>query len=314
MKIPRLEWYDWIVVNTSAGKDSQAMMDLVCRRAEALALLDRVVAVHADLAEEEWEGTRELAEEHARHYGVRFEVVKRKQGGILQHVMDRFRSLVARGKVQTPPWPASGQRWCTSDHKRGQVSTLFTRLTDETRSRGTPPWPSNTARWCTSHHKTNQVSQLLTRLAGESRGRGTSRRVRILSCMGMRAAESCAREKLLPFRLDRGNTNGRRVVHIWLPLHTWSVEDVWARNAQAGTRRHYAYDLGMPRLSCCFCIFAPRNALLLAGKHNRALLDRYCEVEQKTGFAFRKELPLTQIRDALDQGEEPGPVRTWEMP
>lgn len=30
-------------------------------------------------------------------------------------------------------------------------------------------------------------------------------------------------------------------------------------------------DLGMPRLSCCFCIFSPRSALLLAGKHNPGL-------------------------------------------
>ena len=31
-------------------------------------------------------------------------------------------------------------------------------------------------------------------------------------------------------------------------------------------------ELGMPRLSCALCIFAPKEALLLAGYHNPALL------------------------------------------
>ena len=276
MKV-NLHWYDHIVVNTSAGKDSQAMLDVVARRAEGLGLLDRVVAVHADLGEEEWEGTRELAEEQARHYGVRFEVVRRRQGGILDHVLDRHAKLQADGREGVAPWPSSGQRWCSSDHKRGQVATLLTRLADETR-----------------------------------RERGTGRPVRILNCMGLRAAESCAREKLKPFKLDNGMSNGRRTVHTWLPLHDWTVEDVWGRIAQAGTRPHRAYALGMPRLSCVFCIFSPRNALLLAGKHNRDLLDKYVAVEEKTGFAFRKELPLVEIRAALDRGEEPGEITTWE--
>lgn len=306
----RMMDYDWIVVNTSAGKDSQAMLDYVVQWADSLGIKDRVVAVHADLSEEEWPDTRELAEEQAKHYGVRFEVVNRKQGGILDHVLDRHQKLQAKGK-DAAPWPSSEQRYCTSDHKRGQVSTLFTRLTNETL--GAPPWPSPTARYCTSHHKANQVNRLLTRLTGETRQADCKKRVRILNCMGMRAGESCARSKLLPFKLDRNNTNGKRVVHTFLPIHSWGVEQVWERVRQSGVRWHPAYDLGMPRLSCCFCIFAPRNALLLAGKHNRELLDRYCEVEQKTGYSFRKELSLIEVRDALVKGEEPGPIKTWEM-
>jgi hypothetical protein len=79
------------------------------------------------------------------------------------------------------------------------------------------------------------------------------------------------------------------------------------------TRHRYAYDFGTHRLPCCFFIFAPRAALMLAGTHNRPLLDRYCEVEERTGFAFRKGLPLAEVRAALDRGEEPGEVRSWEM-
>ena len=38
---------------------------------------------------------------------------------------------------------------------------------------------------------------------------------------------------------------------------TWKVEDVWARIKASGVEHHKAYDLGMSRLSCCFCVFAP---------------------------------------------------------
>ncbi len=310
MKV-RLESYDWIVINTSAGKDSQAMTDKVVRRAEEAGVKDRVVMVHADLSEEEWEGTKELAAEHAAHYGVRFEVVKRKQGGILQHVLDRHAKLVADGK-NAAPWPSNSQRHCTSDHKRDQIMTLFTRLADESR-KGVAPWPSSTARYCTSHHKADQVKQLLTRLTKEKRAGGTKGRVRILNCMGMRSGESCTRAKLLPFKLNKTATNGRRVVHDWLPIFDWTVEEVWEHNEAAGTRHHEVYDKGMPRLSCCFCIFSPRPALMLAGKLNRPLLDKYVEVEDQVGFTFQAKLSLRSVRDALDAGEQPGEIKTWEM-
>ena len=54
--------YDLILVNSSAGKDSQAMLS----RLVSLALvqgvsLDRFCVVHADLGRVEWKGTREEA-------------------------------------------------------------------------------------------------------------------------------------------------------------------------------------------------------------------------------------------------------------
>lgn len=88
---------------------------------------------------------------------------------------------------------------------------------------------------------------------------------------------------------------------------------MWADIKASGVRHHWAYDLGMPRLSCCFCIFAPKEALMLAGKHNRAKLDAYVEVEQAVGSRFKFELSLLEVRDALDRGEEPGSIESCEM-
>ena len=231
--LPDLKSYAWIAINSSGGKDSQCMLDYVVEHADrAKVPRSRLVVVHADLGRVEWPGTRELAEEQARHYRLEFIAGSRPQGDLLEHAE-------ARGM-----FPSPSARWCTSDMKRGPVMTAFTRLANRSRQEG--------VRVC-----------------------------RILRCMGMRAQESPARAKRPPFSRNGMASNGRRLVDDWLPLHAWKVEEVWARIRASGVRHHPAYDLGMPRLSCCFCIFSPRSALLLAGKHNPGLLAEYVEVERK---------------------------------
>lgn len=239
------------------------MLDYVIEQADAEGVRDRVVVVHADLGRVEWRGTKDLARHQAERYRVRFEVVARTQNDLLDHVR-------ARGM-----WPSNKARYCTSDHKRGPVLTLMTRLAREHRGPGRP--------------------------------------VRILNCLGMRAQESPARSKLSPFEADRKASNGRRQVDRWLPIHGWTAEDVWARIKRSGVPHHPAYDLGMPRLSCCFCIFSPRAALMVAGKHNPELLDQYVAVESAIGHTFRPNQPIAEIRAALDAGEEPAQVQDWRM-
>lgn len=93
-----------VVISTSGGKDSQAMIIKLAQRWGSGSL----VAVTADLGEMEWED----AVEHAR---AQAEAV-----GITHHAVKPLRSLLAgirlRGK-----WPASKIRFCTSDHKRGPI-------------------------------------------------------------------------------------------------------------------------------------------------------------------------------------------------
>jgi 3'-phosphoadenosine 5'-phosphosulfate sulfotransferase (PAPS reductase)/FAD synthetase len=117
----------------------------------------------------EWPGTRELAERQARCYGLEFIAVSRRQGDLLQQIR-------ARGM-----FPSPSVRFCTSDHKRTPISTIFTRLADRSHALGVI-------------------------------------RPRILSCLGLRAEESPARAKRNPFDLDQRASNGRRHVDVWLPI------------------------------------------------------------------------------------------------
>lgn len=249
---PQLAEYDLVLVNSSAGKDSQAMLDEIVRIADAQGYArEQLVVVHADLGRVEWQGTRELAAEQAAHYGLRFEIVQR-DGDLLDQVLDR--------KLARPDAPS---------------------------------WPSSAARYCTSDQKTHQVFKLMRVLVDERAHLG--RQVRILNCLGIRAQESAARAKKQAFGFDKPASNGKRHVDRWLPIFDWSESEVWARIAESGVRYHEAYDAGMPRLSCCFCVLSGRRELVLSARLNPELAQEYLAVEQLVESDFKQGLSMAQI-------------------
>jgi 3'-phosphoadenosine 5'-phosphosulfate sulfotransferase (PAPS reductase)/FAD synthetase len=262
---PDLASYDVILVNSSAGKDSQAMLTHLVERADAGGVSrDRIIVVHADLGRVEWEGTRELAERQAAAYGLRFETVARAED-LLDQVVTRHNTLRAKGDTTTPAWPSSQARYCTSDQKTSQVAKLMTRLAD-------------------AHRRVHP-----------------DRPIRILNCLGIRAAESPARAKKTPFGPDSTATNGRRTVDRWLPIFDWSDEQVWDTIRRSGLPHHPAYDAGMPRLSCMFCVLAGRKELVLSARLNPAMAQEYLAVEQLVGHTFKADLSMAEIVAAAAQ-------------
>lgn len=262
MNYPQLADYDFVVINTSSGKDSQTMLRLVAQQAEREGYpKERLLLAHADLGAMEWPGTVELAQQQADHYGLRLRKVSRSQ--------DLLAHIIQRGK-----WPDSSNRYCTSDHKRDQIAKLFTVLAAEL---------------------------------------DVDRPVRILNCMGMRAQESPARAKLQVFERNKRVSSGRRTVDNWMAIHSWGIDDVWRDIKASGVPYHKAYDLGMPRLSCVFCIFANPQALMIAGKANPALLARYVEAEKQMGHDFKNGFKLASVQQAIERGEDWGKPVDWKM-
>lgn len=253
---PHLNDYDVILVNSSAGKDSQAMLThLVGLADQADRILNwdqppvrsRMIVVHANLGRAEWPGTLELAREQADFYSIPFEVVAREQQLIEQ--------IEARGM-----------------------------------------FPSSTARYCTSDNKTSQVAKLMTRLANEWREKhGPDAQIRILNCLGIRAQESPARAKKVPFGLDRPASNGRRWVDRWLPIFEWTEDEVWTLIHASGVPYHPAYDEGMPRLSCVFCVLAGERELVLAARLNPDLAREYVALEKRIDHTFQNKRSMADI-------------------
>lgn len=297
---PRLSDYDLVLVNTSGGKDSLAMLWYLLGLADAEGYdRARIVVVHADLARVEWDGTRELAQSHAEAFGLRFEVVRRELGDLLEQVRQRRDSLDAAAMALV------GEAGVL----RGAGLDAFARLADDdARKRwNAPAWPGpGNARWCTSDQKTAQVAKLITRLAAEwhEANPDAGRPIRILQCLGMRAEESADRAKAEPFRRNTKNSNKTvKLVDDWLPIHSWLLADVWAAVDASGLPRHPAYALGMSRASCVFCIYATLRELVLAARHKPELAAEYRATEIYARSTFKAGLGFEQIIAAAEAEE-----------
>lgn len=300
MSVQSLADYDVILINSSAGKDSQAMLTYLVQLADEQGVpRPRLLVVHANLGRVEWPGTLALAREQAATYGLQFETVARTED-LLDQVVSRRHALDAAAaalQVEAATLDAAG---------RTEVAVEVAAQAD--RKLKTAAWPSSTARFCTSDQKTSQVAKLMTRLATQHRQEHPDAGpIRILNCLGIRAAESPDRAKKVPFGLDQAATNGRRTVHRWLPIFDWSDAQVWSLIRSSGIPYHPAYDAGMPRLSCVFCVLAGRRELVIAARLNPELLQEYLAVEQRVRSDFKHGLSMKDIaaEAALSGGQQP---------
>jgi 3'-phosphoadenosine 5'-phosphosulfate sulfotransferase (PAPS reductase)/FAD synthetase len=169
-------------------------------------------------------------------------------------------------------------------------------------------WPSNKARYCTSDFKRAPIDKVITRLAP-----GKEDRVKVLNVMGIRSEESPARAKKEEFRPDERRTNTRREVDEWLPIFDMKLAEVWKIITDNNIPVHPAYKQGMPRLSCRFCIFAPKAALVLAGKLNPELLREYVKVEAEIGHSFRDGFKIAEVLAEVEKGAPAEAVADWKM-
>lgn len=195
--------------------------------------------------------------------------------------------------------------------KRRRADGVEETLLDYVRRR--KKWPDNKNRYCTSDFKRGPGARVVTEFAASLRAEGI-KRPRILNVFGFRAAESPARQKKPVFVINPRLTNQRKEVYDWLPIHEWSDDQVWDDIRSSGVPYHPAYDLGMPRLSCRFCIFAPRAALMISGRANPELLQEYVDVEREIGHTFTAKMSLESIQQAIQAGEQPEAMDgNWNM-
>lgn len=254
-----LHQYHRIILNTSGGKDSQAMICEVLRQVHLVGYpLEHVFAFHADLGRMEWPGTKEIVARQCAHYCVPV-------------IVGRYRN------------------------RESQELTLL----DYVRKRG--KWPSSTTRYCTSEFKRGPGNRFITQVHRSCK----QNYVKILNVFGFRAEESPARAKRKPLAENLRASNSLRTVHDWLPIHDWKEDRVWETIRDSHAPIHPAYNLGMPRVSCVFCVFAPRAALMIAGQANPELLAEYVATEKEIGHDFQHGKPIRLIQEALAAGQSP---------
>lgn len=191
--------------------------------------------------------------------------------------------------------------WIKRTNKNGYAETLLEYAQYRRK------WPSNMQRWCTSKFKIGPGAKIVTKLTKSLKN------IKVLYVFGFRKQESPSRQKKQSFCLNESLTTKSRKVFDWLPIHDWSTQKVWDTIKENRLPFHYAYSLGMPRLSCVFCIFSPFDALVIAGKYNRKLLDEYVEVEKKIQHKFKANHSLQDVQQAIENGYQPKKVTDWIM-
>jgi 3'-phosphoadenosine 5'-phosphosulfate sulfotransferase (PAPS reductase)/FAD synthetase len=261
-----------LVFSVSGGKDSEAAAKAVSIGLAAAGLSPRSTHfVHADLGRMEWLETPGYVTESALVYGYPLAVVRR-DFDLLQGIENRFVT-----RPDAPPFPSAAARYCTAGWKR----------------------------------------QVINSWIGHTFNRDTT----VIQIIGLRRDESKGRAKTPNYsenELASAPTKGRRVIN-WYPIAGWTLADVWAclgvsldelaavqaqvKNGatpdEAGWLFHPAYAYGNERLSCALCVLAGKNDLLNGAQHNPALYRALVDLEIKSGFTFKQDLRLSDLRPDL---------------
>lgn len=152
-----------------------------------------------------------------------------------------------------------------------------------------PAFPQASNRQCTSDLKRDPIMREVRRYA---KAHGFTR---IVTCMGLRAAESTKRAKMTTWsRSARGSKAGREWFE-WLPIHSLSTDEVFSTIRQAGQEPHWAYASGNERLSCVFCIMGSANDARHGAIQRPELFEQYVEIEKRTGYTCH------QSRETLEE-------------
>jgi hypothetical protein len=264
-----------LVISISGGKDSDALCELLVPLAKTRGW--NVSLIHADLGQAEWPQTTGYVQRRADELGVPLTLVRRRQGDLLSEIQER-----ARKRPDAPPFPSSAARYCTSDQKRTPIDAALRHIA-----------PSGS----------------------------------VVCAIGLRAEESRQRAKKPIFQVREQITTQLRRAYDWHPLLTFTLEEVWAslgvtldtlhevqtaikakitkgaslEEAIANTswNWHPAYTLGNQRLSCALCILASRSDLFNGAQYNPIYYQELVQVEIQSGFSFRQDLRLSDLRPDL---------------
>lgn len=211
-------------------------------------------------------------------------VVSHSGGKDSQAMLIRVRQMVPANQILVIHADLPGVEWDgTEEHARRYVSALEyivvrAKVTFMGEVERRQNWPSPKYRSCTSQLKQGPIEKAVRH---HLKNNGLSGLV--VNCMGLRAAESCQRAKRVPLLLNERNSKAGREWYDWLPIFELSTDAVFEMIRNAGEVPHWAYGVGMSRLSCRFCIMASKSDLRISAKHNPDAFTTIVETEKRIG-------------------------------
>ena len=279
--VPDLASYDAVVVAMSGGKDSLACL---------LTLLElgvdpsRLEAWHHAVDGREgstlfdWPVTDAYVRALCAAFGVRL-YQSWRHGGMEGEML----------REDAPAAPVSFEVPGGGVETRGGVSPQRV-----TRLRFPQTASALNGRWCSAAVKID-VGNVALRNQSRFDGRRT------LFVTGERAEESRTRARyatLAPHDTDRRDSPRlRRHVDHWRPIHAMTTAEVWALVARHRVAPHPAYDLGVSRVSCMFCVFADPSQTATLRELAPGGFARIADYERRFGSTIRNGVTIDAHAD-----------------
>lgn len=280
--VPDLESYQNIIIYTSGGKDSLAVVLNLLELGvppEKLELHHHLVDGREGSTLMDWPVSGDYMVQLARHLGLTLRM-SWKQGGI-EGEMFRENQPTAPISFETPEG----------------VKTVGGRGPLGTRLKFPQVSANLSVRWCSSYMKIDPAAAAI-------RNDDRFLNQRTLVVTGERSEESAARAHYAPFEPHRtDNRNGvriRRHVDHWRPVLNWSEEAVWEIIARYRINPHPAYRIGFGRTSCLMCIFGSRHQWSTIRHYAPERFEQVASFESLLGVTIQRK---HSIRELADQGE-----------
>lgn len=256
-----------ISYSVSGGKDSDALV-LACERELAGHSGPRVL-IHSDLGRTEWAESMQQCQRLADKVGLELIITRRKSGGMMERWL---------------------QRWHDNCVRYANLETVTLIL----------PWSTASMRFCTSELKTAIICrELVQRFPGQT----------IINALGIRAEESPGRSKAPVSKVQNllASKTHQTSGYTWLPIHHWSLDQVWDIHDQTGFAPHEAYTTyGMTRVSCVFCILSSKADMANAATaaQNADIYREMVDLEIASTFAFQDSGWLGDVAPQLLTDEQ----------
>jgi 3'-phosphoadenosine 5'-phosphosulfate sulfotransferase (PAPS reductase)/FAD synthetase len=135
-------------------------------------------------------------------------------------------------------------------------------------------FPAPKARFCTTHLKMAPYRRWLTENALEG----------AVLASGVRADESPKRAVMAPWILDEYMTRWR-----WLPIHDWTVDQVFECHKRHGVPPNPLYMRGCGRVGCYPCIMSKKPELRAIAERDPAAFDNLLAMEKRVAATLEKE-------------------------
>lgn len=146
-------------------------------------------------------------------------------------------------------------------------------------------FPGESTRQCTSDLKRGPIATLTRRLVKDKV---------IINCMGLRAEESAERKKKKRLKRNKVETNSKRTIWDWLPIHDWSEAKVLSYLEAKNIPLHPVYKY-LNRFSCRTCIYMSVHQLQKVKQNDSEAIEIISDIESKINFSFSRHGFLKDI-------------------